>query len=262
MISIHAPPRRATKNHMAGLAERADFNSRPSARGDDFRRARCGVFRLISIHAPPRGATDGQAVTDVGRNISIHAPPRGATGSWRLLGLLESHFNSRPSARGDRRRSRRKRGSYGFRFTPLREGATYDGERVRFAAWRYFNSRPSARGDPPNDQGVGSANYFNSRPSARGDGRFADGLLLCTKFQFTPLREGRQCSISRRFPDFLFQFTPLREGRHLVKGIALCAMLISIHAPPRGATSMQYNMSIRKIISIHAPPRGATARCR
>ncbi len=216
MISIHAPPRGATKNHMAGLAERADFNSRPSARGDDFRRARCGV--LAHFNSRPSARGDRRASRD---------------------GCGTEHFNSRPSARGDWFMAFAGAIGISFQFTPLREGrpptftpeagklrisihapprgATYDGERVRFAAWRYFNSRPSARGDPPNDQGVGSANYFNSRPSARGDGRFADGLLLCTKFQFTPLREGRQCSISRRFPDFLFQFTPLREGRHLVR---------------------------------------------
>ena len=98
-ISIHAPPRGATlwlsdnvcpanfnsrpsargdKNHMAGLAERADFNSRPSARGD----ARCSPRRHrqhISIHAPPRGATSSKGGIVHRVNISIHAPPRGAT---------------------------------------------------------------------------------------------------------------------------------------------------------------------------------------
>ena len=35
--------------------------------------------------------------------------------------------------------------------------------------------------------------------------------------------------------------------------------MISIHAPPRGATT-ELTLAIRsKIISIHAPPRGATA---
>ena len=78
----------------------------------------------------------------------------------------------------------------------------------------------------------------------------------------------------------VFQFTPLREGRPIS-----CAekprMFISIHAPPRGATSapdiiiiiiQHFNSrpSARgdeaqrprivsvEAISIHAPPRGAT----
>ena len=34
---------------------------------------------------------------------------------------------------------------------------------------------------------------------------------------------------------------------------------ISIHAPPRGATSYNKNIIVIPHISIHAPPRGATA---
>ena len=100
--------------------------------------------------------------------------------------------------------------------------------------------------------------YFNSRPSARGDCRLHN-------------------SCSRQFQ---FQFTPLREGRQLVK-VRSCEQLISIHAPPRGATgirrilpekicgnfnsrpSARGDASTRTVfainsISIHAPPRGAT----
>ena len=96
------------------------------------------------IHAPPRGATCAvPADFNELLEISIHAPPRGATclpldtaalthfnsrpsargdGAWRLLGLLESHFNSRPSARGDRWRTTSFSCSCVFQFTPLREG--------------------------------------------------------------------------------------------------------------------------------------------
>ena len=56
--------------------------------------------------------------------------------------------------------------------------------------------------------------YFNSRPSARGD-EFAHLYLWREIFQFTPLREGRRGGVFRRA---------------LVEAI-------SIHAPPRGATS-------------------------
>ena len=55
----------------------------------------------------------------------------------------------------------------------------------------------------------------------------------------------------------LFQFTPLREGRRggSAKGNRLS---ISIHAPPRGATSAHTRSGDSEPISIHAPPRGAT----
>ena len=55
---------------------------------------------------------------------------------------------------------------------------------------------------------------FNSRPSARGDGALYGYNVFYQPFQFTPLREGR-----------LFR---LQRDYH--------GALISIHAPPRGAT--------------------------
>ena len=61
------------------------------------------------------------------------------------------------------------------------------------------------------------SDYFNSRPSARGD-----SSMIYIPYQLS-----------------LFQFTPLREGRlglpdaHNQRGV------ISIHAPPRGATRHQ-----------------------
>ena len=164
------------------------FNSRPSARGDG-KSMKHLQKTLISIHAPPRGATQEtiakiEAIID----ISIHAPPRGATWSRRAL-RRTSHFNSRPSARGDIRKSTQKLKAI-FQFTPLREGRPalrwlLDGR------WD-FNSRPSARGDlrlnapriirelisihaPPRGATLLARfrlfvpNDFNSRPSARGD---------------------------------------------------------------------------------------------
>ena len=77
-ISIHAPPRGATRSGCAcsvvggifqftplregrlGVVVQpfcgSNFNSRPSARGDDCPECRC-YPSAISIHAPPRGAT-------------------------------------------------------------------------------------------------------------------------------------------------------------------------------------------------------------
>ena len=123
-----------------------------------------------------------------------------------------------------------------FQFTPLREGR--QGARNHPRHCQHFNSRPSARGDnfprilkvnirisihaPP--RGATEIRHhlvdfrfdFNSRPSARGD-RILIGRISPSKFQFTPLREGRR-------------FRGSRED-------LLC--LISIHAPPRGATLLK-----------------------
>ena len=144
-----------------------NFNSRPSARGDDYV-IRDGITLAISIHAPPRGAT-----------------------KWKRKRKPRRYFNSRPSARGDQSKKQQRK-SATFQFTPLREG-----RRVRLDLEAY------------------RLPYFNSRPSARGD-------------------EKRK--------------TEWNET------------LISIHAPPRGATACPRDGRAGLAISIHAPPRGATAK--
>ncbi len=98
-------------------------------------------------------------------------------------------------------------------------------------------------------------------------------------FQFTPLREGRHHSLLFLPLPSPFQFTPLREGRRINRVVRAadvnfnsrpsargdkivetdCMLpIISIHAPPRGATELRSKIYEAKQISIHAPPRGAT----
>ena len=119
-ISIHAPPRGATALAGSSRFTEIDFNSRPSARGDEVEQISMMPVETISIHAPPRGATasagwakrrpvfqftplrEGRPDAHRGKPahaISIHAPPRGAT-------------FQRPE----------RLGSSLFQFTPLREG--------------------------------------------------------------------------------------------------------------------------------------------
>ena len=121
-ISIHAPPRGATAGQPRPLGREKNFNSRPSARGDTADGHFCHYI-CISIHAPPRGATESHKRQENDTPISIHAPPRGATLKLTDGREAGTHFNSRPSARGDPRENQIRRG--------LRD----------------FNSRPSARGD-------------------------------------------------------------------------------------------------------------------
>ena len=210
------------------------FNSRPSARGDDSRTYEVKP-ELISIHAPPRGATRC-AGTAARPTIFQFTPLREGRPGLELTATTVMHFNSRPSARGDAT-SRTRWLSAGFQFTPLREG-------------RRFRVYLAARTTP----------YFNSRPSARGDTLTLLRWHLPFQFQFTPLREGRHIDGFCLFSLCIFQFTPLREGRHLqIRGI-LARLVISIHAPPRGATVWRRERVLITSISIHAPPRGATER--
>ena len=164
--------------------------------------------------------------------ISIHAPPRGAT-----------------------RRRRQWKPLRQFQFTPLREGrpmtqatlyiglnisihapprgATTAAEDSRDAT--NFNSRPSARGDPAVSRVVFLPFVFQFTPLREGRRRSSIGTNCNDKFQFTPLREGRRHATRSTTICRIFQFTPLREGRH---GFSLFIRVgvISIHAPPRGAT--------------------------
>ena len=140
-ISIHAPPRGATIPARFPY-QHQDFNSRPSARGDDALVAGYAMV-YISIHAPPRGATArlmpaGPAIifqftplregrlnrlTPIAHaSISIHAPPRGATATPFLDSRKCVDFNSRPSARGDPAAHAAPTPADEFQFTPLREG--------------------------------------------------------------------------------------------------------------------------------------------
>ena len=122
-ISIHAPPRGATE------AQDAQEEG-----------------RKISIHAPPRGATaEGRGEKSISKLISIHAPPRGAT-DGHAHPERHTHFNSRPSARGDRRRAAGSRAPDRISIHAPPRGATR-GYSFLFARLEHFNSRPSARGD-------------------------------------------------------------------------------------------------------------------
>ena len=232
LISIHAPPRGATRGCGQGDGCRCISIHAPP-RGATKENLLTMALEIISIHAPPRGATVRAASRGRGLCISIHAPPRGATRTaalhaaiaalfqftplregrrliWKLLCGFP-HFNSRPSARGDVTRS------------------------TCFPCFTNFNSRPSARGDCTPRAQTRTRMYFNSRPSARGDLRGFQRRAVnapisihapprgatqhhqptstISHFNSRPSARGdviRGC-VYRGIE--LFQFTPLREGR-------------------------------------------------
>ena len=143
-ISIHAPPRGATREVMACMILPRDFNSRPSARGD-WRNGNTYCRFGISIHAPPRGATLSGALFLYRPPISIHAPPRGATVS-RSASPAALPFQFTPLREGRRLGAGARYRMILFQFTPLREGRRWTNA-GKSGILSYFNSRPSARGD-------------------------------------------------------------------------------------------------------------------
>ena len=238
--------------NQAGVPYSADFNSRSSARGDG-RRARGGRQRTdFNSRSSARG--DGFALKSL-----THT----------------TYFNSRSSARGD------TMGILGamhgkFQFTLLREGRRHVSHPFLYISGISIHAPPrGATGDdgqqiavvdisihaPPRGAtsrcaGNCKATYFNSRSSARGDNTC---LLYTSKF-------------------FYFNSRSSARG-DLPEALVMYRGIISIHAPPRGATpipsharevlhfnsrsSARGDSLLQKPspvirISIHAPPRGAT----
>ena len=121
-ISIHAPPRGATKLRTLFLGFLQHFNSRPSARGD-FPSPAGSPSAPISIHAPPRGATSSSNLYKVKSGTFQFTPLREGRRNWsKRSSSPRKHFNSRPSARGDRIIVGIMPYYPAFQFTPLREG--------------------------------------------------------------------------------------------------------------------------------------------
>ena len=167
------------------------------------------------------------------------------------------YFNSRPSARGDGLRKLVVYVTGLFQFTPLREGRP-KGEALQ----KPINISIHA---PPRGATRFRVCDRETRPISihappRGATRRS---ISCSKsltvFQFTPLREGRLDQRQTSPTAIAFQFTPLREGRLDYWAERIEIELISIHAPPRGATCEVGGEDVTVHISIHAPPRGATA---
>ena len=152
--------------------------------------------------------------------------------------IHEMHFNSRPSARGDEKIISALEKKVISIHAPPR-GATP----TRTAASgrpEYFNSRPSARGDRFGCGLNSGHRYFNSRPSARGDRAPDEYVFASDNFNSRPSARGDLATLATPSrAAFAFQFTPLREGRQHQRRRVKRVHLISIHAPPRGATAVR-----------------------
>ena len=100
-ISIHAPPRGATKS-MPGQSTRRRFQFTPLREGRPASLPSAPWWTLFQFTPLREGRQATAIITRERKEISIHAPPRGATGIRRILPeKICGNFNSRPSARGD-----------------------------------------------------------------------------------------------------------------------------------------------------------------
>ena len=76
-------------------------------------------------------------------------------------------------------------------------------------------------------------------------------------FQSTPLREGRRAKLATSIAGKSFQSTPLREGRRLGRESMFSQNRFNPRPCERG-DGMAYRVGGRVLVSIHAPARGAT----
>ena len=255
----------------------SDFNSRPSARGDENIVRNIPTKEIFQFTPLREGRRLILSLIALFKYFNSRPSARGDR-IFIFFPSLRRHFNSRPSARGDARRWRTFPQSRKFQFTPLREGRL--GQNAGERRGIYFNSRPSARGDsllsrhrhflPPfqftplrEGRPMLKAEFLRARiisihAPPRGATSASSGPRPAWKFQFTPLREGRLAIWLTPSAPRNFNSRPSARG-DLVKVLAvfICSD-ISIHAPPRGATSRCKPVSAELCISIHAPPRGAT----
>ena len=99
-ISIHAPPRGATRGVVKDGRIQRDFNSRPSARGDltDGIRGNPNVFQFTPLR---EGRPDGSVILRRTPKVFQFTPLREGRHFPLPRPPTIIYFNSRPSARGD-----------------------------------------------------------------------------------------------------------------------------------------------------------------
>ena len=212
-ISIHAPPRGATCFRLFTRFRAAIFQFTPLREG---RHYSGGVYRASGRFqfTPLREGRPRRAFAFTPFVAFQFTPLREGRPPQSPPGSSPSYFNSRPSARGDAFRALRQNRYVLFQFTPLREG--------RLLVLRdCFGERQISIHAPPRGATgadrteINHIGHFNSRPSARGDGRGHSGTdSVRGDFNSRPSARGDPCPR---------QALPPRQ--------------ISIHAPPRGATS-------------------------
>ncbi len=175
-ISIHAPPRGATHLRLRQYRAKNYFNSRPSARGDPPSSTQDAPDYVFQFTPLREGRQPPQLLLPHPQKFQF-TPLREGRPPLLTFRRGAAHFNSRPSARGDRLRS---------------DTQTY----------RNISIHAPPRGATPPTSPISSEKLFQFTPLREGrhDKKRRDAVVLI--FQFTPLREGRRqkiCNFCKSF---------------------------------------------------------------
>ena len=199
----------------ANRDRRKNFNSRPSARGDEL-----GVDYKISKaefqFTPLReGRPAKRQEKPIDGQIFQFTPLREGRPPSRTAVIAPKHFNSRPSARGD------------------------EMKRCKGGTVSTISIHAPPRGATRQSQATHTGGYtFQFTPLREGRRKAAQNRAYGAQFQFTPLREGRRRALSPCLSSWIFQFTPLREGRRTRQECRPCARLFQFTPLREGRPTM------------------------
>ena len=187
----------------------------------------------------------------VDRWISIHAPARGATHLPKTLFRFGAFQSTLP--RGERHGQRRWAAAC-KNFNPRsREGSDSDGELVDLL--KEISIHAPARGATHVATNLTNGAKISIHAPARGATIYTGGLAKVTLFQSTlPRGERRGVTVSN--PQVI-NFNPRsREGSDTTRNFKFFCFYISIHAPARGATIRDCDISREHVAFQSTLPRG------
>ena len=232
------------------------------------------LFLLVAMFQStrPRGARPGHNLKHLNNQVSIHAPARGATVSLEKR-INKRSFNPRARAGRDsvifltaksflfqstRPRGARRRGLQCLFVAVVSIHAPARGATsLRMKCWQMISFNPRARAgrDKPKEGSGKSEKFQSTRPrgarpfnhlsinridvSIHAPARGATGPALCIRrcFRFNPrARAGRDRFFREYLVEYWFQSTRPRGARPPPVS-AIVAVVVSIHAPARGATA-------------------------
>ena len=256
-ISIHAPAKGATELHWVPMQWLLYFNPRSREGSDEMVHGVISLTDVISIHAPAKGATDNLAGSDIS--------------------ILD--FNPRSREGSDPKATQNVIGYVQFQSTLPRRERLYDlmekAEGLGFQSTLPRRERLSALDN------LRTLYDFNPRSREGSDHNSVVTANLIQIFQSTLPRRERLRYIIHAFKLWIFQSTLPRRERRTTSGSQCRPLLISIHAPAKGATILivgivlihtefqstlprrerrtgKHQSNTVYDISIHAPAKGAT----
>ena len=237
-VSIHAPTRGATSRAACSMSSRCCFNPRAHA-GRDGGSVWFDDDWVVSIHAPTRGATNRLCRRGSGHRFQS-TRPRGARHSATPLPPAAPRFNPRAHAGRDRASWRVFLACSAFQSTRPR-GARHglprpDGLIVG------FNPRAHAGRDRPSASACRPSAGFNPRAHAGRDAPICCPASPGVRFQSTRPRGARPGKGLTKAD--LRGFNPrAHAGRDCISYADEGRVIVSIHAPTRGATDINFELS-------------------